>query len=262
MDSERRRRDATKEPNVNTAKLLIVFMFFALPGAAMAMNTEVTLEGGLLGFSYNDVQIPNDASGDRFDLLELTGAGPTAYGRLNIQRTFGERHILRGLYAPVRIEGIGTFDEGVNFGGEAFEADKAISALYEFNTYRLTYRYQFMDNDDWTLGAGVTGLVRDANIRLVQGETRAESPDLGAVPLLHANVAYRLNERWGAEFDIDSLVSPQGRATDAALMGTYHPHEDTTWRLGYRTLEGGGDSGGVYSFAWLHYAMLGVSYRF
>lgn len=247
---------------MNTKTLLVAILSVALPGTVLAMDTEVTLEGGLLGFSYNDAQIPNDTSGDRFDLLELTGAGPTAYGRLNIQRTFGERHIVRGTYAPVRIEGIGTFDESVNFGDDTFEADKAVSALYQFNTYRLTYRYQFLDRDDWTLGAGVTGLVRDANIRLVQGDKKEESPDLGAVPLLHANVAYRFNERWGAEFDIDSLVSPQGRATDAILMGTYHPHEDTTWRLGYRTLEGGGDAGDVYTFAWLHYAMLGVSYRF
>lgn len=242
--------------------LFSLAMLVGIPAYSQSLDTEVTLEGGFLGFSYNDAQIPNDANGDRFDLLEITGAGPVAYGRLYIQRTFNERHIVRGLYAPVRIEGIGAVSEDINFGGETFEADKSISGLYQFNTYRLTYRYQFLDTADWTLGAGLTGLVRDANIRLAQGAVQAESPDLGAVPLLHANVQYRFSERWGSEFDIDTLASPQGRATDAALSVAYHPHEDTTWRLGYRTLEGGGDSGGVYTFAWLHYAMLNVTYRF
>lgn len=245
-----------------TVKLLCCALLLS-PMAALAEGfTEVTLEGGILGFSYNDAQIPNSSSADRFDVTEITGAGPVAYGRLNIQRRLGDRHLLRGLYAPVRIEGIGTFDEDVRFDGETFAADTSISGLYQFNTYRLTYRYEWLQRSDWTVGVGATVLVRDANIRLVQGETRAESTDLGAVPLLHSNIQYRFNDRWGAEFDIDALANPMGRAVDAILMGTYQRQEDVTWRLGYRTLEGGGDGSSVYTFAWLHYAMLGISYQF
>ncbi|TGG94943.1 hypothetical protein E4656_00490 [Natronospirillum operosum] len=233
-----------------------------LAASAAADDVEVTLEAGVLGFSYNEAQIPNSNAGDRFDVTTVAGDGPIVYGRLSIQRTFADRHIVRGVYAPVRIEGIGAFDEPVRFAGEEFDADDAISGLYQFNTYRLTYRYRFVHNEDWSLGAGVTGLVRDANIRLVQGSTRAEDPNIGVVPLLHANVQYRFNEHWGSEFDIDALASPQGRAVDAILMGTYQPRNDMTWRLGYRTLEGGGDGSSVYSFAWLHFGMLGVSYQF
>lgn len=225
-------------------------------------RSEVTLEGGILGYSYNEARIPNNSSGDRFDVTDVAGAGPQVYLRLAIQRRLGERHILRGVYAPVRTEGIGTFDEEVRFAGETFSPDSALSGLYEFNTYRLTYRYEWLQHSDWTVGVGATALVRDATIRLVQGDTRAENTDLGAVPLLHANVQYRLDERWGAEFDIDALASPQGRAIDAVLMGTWQQDDDITWRLGYRTLEGGADVSSVYTFAWLHHAMLGVSYRF
>lgn len=233
-----------------------------LPASALAHDMEVTLEGGVLGFGYNDAQIPNTSDGDRFDVSSVAGDGPFLYGRLAIQRTFADRHVVRGVYAPVRIEGTGSFDEPVSFAGEDFAADVSISGLYQFNTYRLTYRYQFVREEDWTLGTGVTGLVRDANIRLVQGNTRADDPNVGVVPLLHANAQYRHDERWGAEFDIDALASPQGRAVDAALMGTYRPADDVIWRLGYRTLEGGGDGDSVYSFAWLHFGMLGISYQF
>lgn len=31
---------------------------------------------------------------------------------------------------------------------------------------------------------------------------------------------------------------------------------------GYRTLEGGADNDSLYTFAWLHYAVVGLGYRF
>lgn len=230
----------------------------ALPATAV----ELTLETGPLAFSYNDAQIPNDDAGDRFDLMELTGPGPVPYLRASVEATFGERHTVRGLYAPVSIEGEGTLPETTRFAGETFAADTDTTGFYQFNTYRLTYRYTFHDSDDWTLGVGLTALVRDADIRLTQGDTEANRSDLGVVPLLHFNAVRRFSEQWAGEFDIDALGSPQGRAIDAALALEYRAGEHWTGRIGYRTLEGGGDAGSVYTFAWLHYGLLGVSYRF
>ena len=117
-------------------------------------RSEVTLEGGILGYSYNEAQIPNSSSGDRFDVTEVAGSGPQIYVRLSVQRRMGESHILRGVYAPVRTEGIGTLADEVRFAGETFNDAQALSGLYEFNTYRLTYRYEFLGRPDWILGAG------------------------------------------------------------------------------------------------------------
>ena len=46
------------------------------------------------------------------------------------------------------------------------------------------------------------------------------------------------------------------------LKATYDLND--CWRLGagYRTLAGGADTDDVYSFGWLHYGVLDVSYRF
>jgi transposase len=40
--------------------------------------------------------------------------------------------------------------------------------------------------------------------------------------------------------------------------------QEINWRVGggYRTLEGGADTDDVYSFGWLHYAVLDVRYQF
>lgn len=234
----------------------------ALLLSAQAAAWQLTLETGPLAFSYNDTQIPNNDDGDRFDLMALTGAGPVPYVRLNLETTFNDRHTLRALYAPVSIEGEGTLTEDTNFAGETFNADTPTTGYYQFNTYRLTYRYTFLDSDRWRLGVGLTALVRDADIRLTQGATRANSDDLGGVPLLHFNALYRLTPDWALEFDIDAAAAPQGRAIDAAWIAEYSASDHWALRAGYRTLEGGGAGGGVYTFAWFHYGVLGVSFRF
>lgn len=234
----------------------------ALLMSAQAVAWQLTLETGPLAYSYNDTQIPNNSNGDRFDLMALTGAGPVPYLRLNLETTFNDRHTLRALYAPVSIEGEGTLPEDTRFAGETFAADTPTTGFYQFNTYRLTYRYTFHDSDRWRMGVGLTALVRDADIRLTQGSTRANSDDLGGVPLLHFNALYRLNPEWALEFDIDAAVAPQGRAIDAAWIAEYSASDVWALRAGYRTLEGGGAGGGVYTFAWFHYGVLGVSYRF
>lgn len=239
------------------SRLLLVPAFTLLSVPAQAL--DLTLEAGPLGFSYNDAQIPNSSAGDRFDLLELTGAGPVPYGRLSVEQTFAERHTVRALYAPVSIEGTGTLSEPTRFGGETFAADTPIEGYYKFNTYRLTYRYTFRDDQQWTLGAGATLLVRDANIRLTQGGTEADDPNLGVVPLLHFNAQRHLNDSVSLEFDVDALGSPQGRAIDAAFVANYRWSDRVTARAGYRTLEGGGEGGDVYTFAWLHYALFGAT---
>jgi len=226
--------------------------------SVQAQAIDLTIETGPLGFSYNDAQIPNSSAGDRFDLLELTGAGPVPYVRLSVEETFAQRHTVRVLYAPVSIEGTGTLSEPTRFNGETFAADTPIEGLYKFNTYRLTYRYTFLDDHRWTLGAGITALVREANIRLTQGSTKADDPNLGVVPLLHFNAKRYLNEQVTLEFDIDALGSPQGRAIDAAFIANYQWNDVVTVRAGYRTLEGGG-GGGVYTFAWLHYGVVGAT---
>lgn len=239
-----------------------LFILWAVALSNQVPAYELTLESGPLAFSYNDTRIPNDDNGDRFDLMELTGAGPVPYVRASLETTFNRRHTLRALYAPVSIEGEGTLPEDTRFAGETFTANTDTTGYYQFNTYRLTYRYTVHDSRDWTLGIGLTALVRDANIRLTQGNTEANRSDLGVVPLLHFNAVRRFNDQWAAEFDIDAAASPQGRAVDAAWAAEYRLNDRWTARAGYRTLEGGGDAGGVYTFAWLHYGLLGIRYSF
>lgn len=223
---------------------------------------RLELEVGPTWQTRNDVQIPNDATADRFDLTDVLGSGPAAAFRLNGTWNINERHGLRVVLAPLTIDGTGRFDTDVRFDGETFVAGEALDARYRFDSWRVGYRYRYYEADGWTLHVGATLKLRDAEISLRQGETRAVDDDLGLVPLLHLAGEYRLSDRWHFEFDVDGLVGGPGRAIDLGVKFGYAL--DDRWRIlaGYRGLEGGADTDDVYSFAWLHTALVGVQARF
>ncbi|PXX89088.1 hypothetical protein DIT71_16050 [Marinobacter vulgaris] len=244
-----------------SVRAYVAAMLMVSSGAATG-DWTLDIETGALWLSRNDVQIPNNSQGDRFDLLDLTGKGPDPYLRLKLERDWGERHTVTGLYAPVRTSGTGTFDTDVNFAGETFVAGAPVRASYQFNTYRIGYRYTWRETDRWRLRIGGSLLIRNANIRLQQDGRTAEDPDLGVVPLLAFEATRFWTPRWSTELDVEGLGAPEGRAIDASLSLNYLLNEDLSLRAGYRTLEGGADNGSVYTFAWLHYGLIGVRYGF
>jgi len=150
----------------------------------------------------------------------------------------------------------------VHFENEYFFPGIPVEAGYQFNSYRLTYRYRFHEGPKWNWAFGVTAKVRDAAIDLRQESVYAVNENVGLVPLLHIDAACRLNRRLSFIFDLDGLAAPQGRAFDAAAKFRYDLARNWSVSAGYRTLEGGADTDSVYTFAWLHYAALSIERRF
>jgi hypothetical protein len=227
----------------------------------IAGTLDLEAESGAAWFSRNDVRIPGD-TGTRFDLTELTGTGPDAYARLHGTYEFNSRHALRFTIAPLRASGTGTLDRDVRFDGSTFREGARTRATYRFDTYRLTYRWMFQRGDPWDLGVGVAVLVRDAEIELEQGSLRESDDDLGLVPLLHLYGEYRASERTSVVLDLEGAAAPQGRAIDAAVKFKHQWPSGWHAAIGYRTIEGGADNDNVYTFAWVHQALLSVGYEF
>ena len=86
--------------------------------------------------------------------------------------------------------------------------------------------------------------------------------DFGVVPLLSANMEYALAPRWTALVDFDGLVSPQGRAIDAAAKIRYDLTDNWYVSAGYRVFEGGVDNDERFAFAWYNFAVVSVGARF
>ena len=245
--------------------IIVLFVLFA---SAVQVDADsgvkpfyLELEGGPVWQSMSDVQIPGD-TGTRFSFKDLTGSGPYAAGRFSFGWNIRERHGLRLVAAPLRVTGSGTFDEPVDFAGTTFAADISTEGKYKFDTYRLTYRYQFLNTNAWRLRAGAALLLRDAEIELEQNGVKASDSNVGVVPLLSFAADWLFADQWAAMLDFEGLAGGPGRAFDVALKLQYDVTDRWYVGGGYRLLEGGADNDTVYNFAWFNFAFVSVGYRF
>jgi hypothetical protein len=261
------------------AKLILFsFLFFSLLGSdAFSESSEsndnatsshrslVSLEGNLTWQTRNDVRIPGNSgtllSLDQFD------SGPFPTFRIYVGHLWNNKHELRLLYAPLGVTVEGLLAQPASFQGATFASATATTAFYQFNSYRATYAYHFDPLGAWRFALGFTAKIRDAEIRLTQGALSATKKNVGFVPLLNLQAATDLGAGWTFRFDLDGLAAPQGRAFDAALFLENRIRErDSGCSLslfaGYRTIEGGAGNDEVFTFAWIHNAVLGVRTEF
>lgn len=213
------------------------------------------LETGAVFSGLNDARIPGE-DGTKFSLVDDLQTDPAPFFRLRLGGTLARRHNLVLLYAPLSLIAEGKIDRDVEFNGVTFPAGTPLRAFYRFDSYRLTYRYDFYLDDHLELGAGLTGKIRDAAIGL-DGAEFTENTNTGLVPLINLRLFWRFVENWGLLVEGDGLVGPQGRAEDFQAAVEARLTEQLAVRLGYRILEGGADNEKVYTFSLFHYALVG-----
>jgi hypothetical protein len=240
--------------------LPLLALLALLPASAHAQSGSLVLEleVGPAWQSYNDVEIPNDGTATRFSLRDLAGSGPWPAGRVTVTWDPWERHGFRLLVAPFALTEEGVPAEAVSFAGESYAAGEPARARYRFNSYRVGYRYLLRQGEVTTARVGFTAKVRDARIALRQGPLASEKTDLGFVPLLHLSGDWAPSPDLELSLDVEGLAGGPGRAVDGALKLGWAPREGWSVHVGYRTVEGGADVTDVYTFAWLHYAVLSV----
>ncbi len=245
--------------------LASICCIFLLSIHSIKAQVTLTAESGLAFNGYNDVRYFNE-QGNKGDLFSLTddfgGQEATFCGRFELKWQFFDRNITELTAAPLAFEYIGLRAGNLQFGDNNYTATGLSSrARYEFNTYRASYRYQFIQGNKWELSAGATVLIRDARIALQQGSETEETTDLGVVPLLSFDLRYLCSERLNFQLRGDALVGPVGRAEDIFLGATYQLGiEPLKVRAGYRIIEGGADVTQVYNFSLIHFAAVGLQY--
>ena len=241
---------------------MTVIAWALLPGASAGQlaTLEVEVEGGPVWLSRNDAEIPNDGTGTRFSISDLTGPGPWFAGRVYLTWNLSATHGVRVLYAPLSVTAVGTLPGPANFAGATYSGQTPLEASYTFNSYRATYRWRFHSSARSRAWVGLTAKVRDASIGLVQGSTNSRKDDVGFVPLIHVAAERRLGAAWYLSFDADALAGGPGRAIDGTVKLGYDLDDQWSIRAGYRTVEGGADVESVYNFAWLHYAAVSIAW--
>jgi hypothetical protein len=245
---------------------LAVSVLLLLTGAVREAEAQEATRLGLIletagvWSNRNDVRIPPE-SGTEFSIVDLIGVGPTPTARVEGTVELNRRHGLRFVYAPLRVSGSGVPSSPIAFADGRF-APIRTDADYQFDSYRLTYRYRFYSSDTWQWKVGFTGFVRDARIALTQPGVAAEDTDIGFVPLVHLSGEAALSPRWRFRLELDGSAAPQGRAFDVLAALEYTPTPRTMFSAGYRTIEGGADVDAVYTFAWLNAVVARAGIRF
>lgn len=242
------------------ALVLVLFLFF--PSSAQG-DWFFDAEGGYVWPGYIDVRIPNE-TGTLFSLKDDLPAESKLVYRLRLGYRFHPKHSVSVLFAPFSLNAQGRVDKDICFNNDFFPANTDLQAFYKFNSYRLTYRFDFVNSRKWTVGLGFTAKIRDAEVRLKDEEKSSSNTDVGFVPLLHFRVEWVFSEKMSLLLEGDALASPggQGRAEDVLLALFYRLSDSVSLEAGYRILEGGADVESVYSFALLNYVIAGAVFRF
>ena len=247
---------------IKRKNIYVVFVFSLLLTFSNAYSQRfVDLETGLAISGYNDVQIPRD-TGTKFSLSRDLKTDPGFFFRLRLGYRLGSKHTLSVLVAPLSLNASGNIDKSIRFNGEEFPANIPLEAVYRFNSYRLTYRYDFIRNKNLRLGFGITAKIRDAAISVEGNDKKSENTNVGFVPLINFRLEWFFAKKLSLLLDGDAAAASQGRAEDVLLALQLNLNEDVTLKAGYRILEGGANVEEVYNFALIHFIIAGVTYRF
>jgi hypothetical protein len=222
---------------------------------------KVEYEAGAVFTGYSDVQIPGD-EGTLFSLSDDLKAKTAMANRVRLSKRFGSRHNISLLAALLNVKSTGEFVHSVNFAGKTFGPNVKTSGYYWFNSYRLTYRYDFINTFTSELGIGITAKLREAGIRLENNHETATKANVGFVPIINFRYDQYLGYRFNLLVEGDALAAPQGRAEDIYAGVTYKVADWARLKLGYRILEGGADVKETYNFALFHYATAGVEFGY
>lgn len=242
---------------MKTRLVLAFALVWCASAPAAFAQVAMDLEAGVVFPGYNTVRIPGNG-GTALSLSSELKTESAGFVRGRIFYSLGPRHTLSVLVAPLAVKATGQVPKVVQFQDKTFAANTPIEAKWKFNSYRLTYRYDLAVSDAVEFGLGLTGKIRDAEVRLSGGGETSAKTNVGFVPLINFRFLWNAAPRFGFLLEGDALAAPQGRAEDVLAAVLYRPSEGFSVKAGYRILEGGADNDKVYNFSLFHYAALGV----
>jgi hypothetical protein len=242
------------------SSISILLLIFSLSMSVKA-QASIDLESGAVFTGKNNVRIPGN-QGTLFSLKDDLISKTAFFYRIRLSYTIKSRHTISLLYAPLETKSEGSVSRDILFEGVIFPANTELSGTYKFNSYRLTYRYDFVKNPGFEFGLGLTGKIRDAKIALTSPGLVSKKTNVGFVPLINFRLLWNIDDNFRLLLDGDALAAPQGRAEDVLVAVTYKLSDGFGIRAGYRILEGGADNDEVYNFSLFHYASVGITYTF
>jgi len=243
-----------------TVVLLAVLLSVGFSRVCVGFGVDVGI--GAVFSGYNDIRAPSDTGTDILSLSDELNTDPTYFVKVRVSHLIRGRHYISVFVAPVRMSSSGEIDRSITFGGEEFPANTPLEAKYELNSYRLTYRYYFINTRRLQAGLGFTADVKNSSISLEGGGVKAEETDTNIMPLVDFSAYMTLTRSLGIIFEANALAIARGRTEDVLLAIQYRLNNFVNLRLSYRMLEGGIDKTDIYNFALLNHFAVGTTISF
>ena len=239
--------------------------FFILPFlcfffSSRAYSVQLDLEFGKVKLLKNKIQIPA-TTGTIFDTTEVSPTEDYFY-RVNLYWPLQGKHSLKVLYAPLEINQSGKFSNDITYEGEVFSKSNTTNVLYKFNSYRLTYRYQWMDGSILKTYVGFTGKIRDAETKLSQTGLSKSYSNVGFVPLIYLRADWSPLNWLTFILEMDALGASQGRAIEGAFKTRLTMSNSLGASLGHRVLEGGADNDKLYTWSLISFTFVSLDWNF
>ena len=234
------------------------------PSLSLDAKGYFRIDTGLSFLAYNNVDIPNNLSSDRFSLHSLLGSGSRQFGRFSYDKPIlGGRQGYRFVVSLIDETGDGVLALPVRIGAKILQPGVKTRAFYRFNGYRATYWWRMHQDQNNLVRIGATLNIRDATIDVRQPGAQAYESNIGPVPLLYFQIDHRVSDRVKATFETDAFAVPGGRAIDANLRLAYSLNPVTDLSLGVRAFDGLGDEKGpVFNSIRYYYTTIGIGYKF
>jgi hypothetical protein len=218
-------------------------------------KTSFRTEVGSVETRYNVVKIPTTGGTE----IRLPTRGSQFAYRFYLHHAFSENWDVRFMFAPLTAKYEFTPTKNVTFNGTDFSPGRATVLTYQFNSYRLGARYQWLNTEQFKSRVGFIAKWREAFTKVQQDSTVNMFSGDGFVPLAHFSLEWWPWEQAFVNFDVDGLGSVQGRAIDALLEIGYRPEEWLQAALGHRIVEGGANNDRLYTFAQFNYWLASVT---
>ncbi len=232
--------------NQNTARFIVITLFIFVSslvandtGEKSHFKVSPVMEMGFLSTISHTIQFGE--SGTQVDYRDEGGQDLLyAFTRFSIDFEFGKRHKMVMLYQPLQIESENVIEQDMIVDSVRFTAGTPMAFKYSFPFYRLSYLYDFMEEDHKELAVGISMQIRNANITFesLDGEQLTTNRDIGPVPILKFRHRLPLNEQfwWGSE--IDGFYAPVSylNGSDEEVVGAIL---DASIRVGMKIKEKG-----------------------
>lgn len=246
---------------MNFSKQIGLFVLLLINATDGLGQMGINIESGVVHTGHNMVQIPA-SNGTRLSINKKLNSEVQPFFRGAFLYKLKHKHNFVFLFAPLRIKYTGVLTNDLAYNNFIFRTGEYVVATYQFNSYRLTYAYSFVNSKRFEFKLGLTAKIRDAEISFDNNIHVESYLNTGFVGLFHIDARCSVTDKFSVKLVGDGLAVKYGRAEDFLLSFDYQINQKVSTYLGYRILEGGSDGSSVYTFALFHYGVTGAVITF